>query len=144
MSSTSLFANIIPASAIIVSALIAVAGWQVSAHKSRKQHRFQKRLDRRLAMFDDILAAIMPIIDFANSGNPLPDESIPELNERLSKAHLSIQLYGYKEERVLFEKIATCINQKDNEHFIGSMNSFTALLRKNLRAEMDYPRDEQS
>jgi hypothetical protein len=95
-------------------------------------------------MFDDVLTAIMPIIDSANSGNPLPEKFLPELTELLSKAHLSIQLYGYKEERSLFGQVVTCINKKNNEHFKDSINSLTQLVRRNLRVEMDYPRDEQS
>jgi hypothetical protein len=137
--STQLFANILPAAAIVVSAIIAVASWLVTAHKNQTQLMFQKRFEKRLAMFDDIIAAVVPIIDSTNLGVSIPEQSLSDLQKRLSKANLSVQLYGYKEEQILFEKVIAClITQKDNEHFSVLMNTLTMRVRtKEIKALLD-------
>jgi hypothetical protein len=87
---------------IVASTVIAIISWFRAASKDRNQHLFQKRVERRLTMFDEVIGAVVPLLN-----NAAPFEADPELPEKLAKARLSVQLYGYDDEQHLFEELVS-------------------------------------
>jgi hypothetical protein len=122
--------------AIIASTMIAVVGWSRAARKDRAQHLFQKRVERRLGMFDDVIAVVVPLMN-----NPVPFEADPELPAKLGKARLSVQLYGYQDEQRLYEELVSALEHADLERTRNALASLVPTIRSRLRSEMDYPAD---
>jgi hypothetical protein len=122
--------------AIVVSTIIAVMGWSRAARKDRAQHLFQKRVERRLGMLEDVIAVVVPLMN-----NPAPFEADPELPTKLAKARLSVQLYGYKDEQGLYEELVSALEHADVERTREALKSLVPTIRSSLRSEMDYPAD---
>jgi hypothetical protein len=123
--------------AIVASTIIAVVGWSRAAKKDRVQHLFQKRVERRLGMLDDVIAAVVPLMN-----SPAPFQADPDLPAKLAKARLSVQLYGYQDEQRLYEELVSAIEHGDVQRTRDALDSLVPTIRNRLRSEMDYPAEE--
>ncbi len=59
-------------------------------------------------MLGEVIEATVPLLNHSN-----PFESDPKLLEKLSKAHLSIQLYGYQDEIADYKALVLGIEAAD-------------------------------
>ncbi|MDE1148632.1 MAG: hypothetical protein PW843_18780 [Azospirillaceae bacterium] len=123
----------ISAAAIFASAIVASVGWVMAARKDRKHHIFQKRLERRLSMLDDVIQAVVPLMNYR-----VPFEQDKDLPEKLAKARLSVQLYGYMAERTRYEALVEALESADWPKTKDALNELVPIIRRNLREEMGY------
>jgi hypothetical protein len=123
--------------AIFASALIAVIGWSKAAKKDREQLKFQRRLEKRIGMLTDVVEAITPIINHSN-----PAEADPLLAEKLSKARLSVQLYGYRNEIGHYEGFVRAIETGSSDGLSTALHNLVPSIRRQIRKELGYDESE--
>ena len=119
---------------IVTGAMLAIAGWMVNAKLNRRHHIFQKRLEKRMTMFDDVVQAIEALKRRVR-GTHLDTD--PEVIEILEKAGLSLRLYGYEDEVTMYENFVEAFNKRDIEKINATLPTLPLLLRK-LREELGY------
>jgi hypothetical protein len=127
------FKDFISGFAIVASSAIAVWGWSKSATKDRNQHLFQKRLERRVAMLDDMVAAMTPLLNHS-----APFSADPSLREKLAKARSSVQLYGYADEVNAYEALIAAAEEGCIEKTRAALLELASLVRMKIREEMGY------
>jgi hypothetical protein len=129
--------DILSALAIVTAAVIAIVGWSKAAAKDRNQHLFQRRLEKRLTMLNDVIEATVPMISHAN-----PFEEDPDLFAKLSKANLSIQLYGYRNEIRKYCEMNDALKSKDIPLLRSTIQVLVPTIRAKIRSELGYAVDE--
>jgi hypothetical protein len=125
--------DVISGAAIFISTIIAVTGWMISARKDRIDHLFQKRLEKRMAMLEDVVTAIVPLRNYTD-----PFEADTELPSKLGKARLSVQIYGYDDELMQYESLVKALERKDVCEAIKSSDAMALLTRNHIRKELGY------
>lgn len=129
--------DVLSALAILSAAIIAIVGWSKAAAKDRNQHLFQRRLEKRIAMLNDVIEAVTPIINRAKSS-----EQDPELVTKLSKANLSIQLYGYRDEISKYQDMINALEKGDNPLLLTALQALVPTIQAKIRSELGYFVDE--
>lgn len=125
--------DVLSAAAIFVSAIIAVVGWMIAAQKERNSHLFQRQVEKRISMLDDVVLAVVPLL---NSPEPFLTDS--ELPSKLAKARLSVQLYGYEDERTQYETLVNALEGSDIAATEHSLSALVPTIRDKLRKELGY------
>ena len=121
------------AAAILVSAIIAIVGWAKAAQKDRDHHIFQRRLEKRLEMFHNLVQALVPL-----ANNQAPFQADATLPEKLATARLSVQLYGFDDENDQYEALVRAIERQNVAEVNKILPNFVATVRRNLRKELGY------
>jgi hypothetical protein len=129
--------DVLSALAILSAAIIAIVGWSKAAAKDRNQHLFQRRLEKRITMLNDVIEAVTLLLTQSK-----PNEENPELLAKLSRANLSIQLYGYRDEISKYEDMNNALIQKDMPLLNNALQALVPTIRAKIRSELGYSVDE--
>jgi len=117
---------------MIISLLIVAIGWFINSHLNRKLEISKKRMDYRL----ETLHSFLPVyLSITSSTKPFLDDK--NLNEKIKKARINFQLYGYTDEIDLFEKFVLAIEEKNTIEASNILNKLIALIRNRIREELN-------
>jgi hypothetical protein len=118
----------------IISVLIIVIGWFINSYLNRRHEISKKRLDYRL----ETLQSFLPIfLSISSSLQPFIYDK--DLNEKIIKARVNFQLYGHKDEMVLFNNFVIAIESQDTEEATIYINKLIKLIRTRIRNELKLP-----
>lgn len=129
--------DVLSALAILSAAIIAIVGWSKAAAKDRNQHLFQRRLEKRITMLNDVIEAVTLLV-----AQSKPNEENPDLLAKLARANLSIQLYGYRDEISKYEDMNNALIQKDMPLLNSALQKLVPTIRAKIRSELGYSIDE--
>ncbi|MDF0544512.1 hypothetical protein PX699_19340 [Sphingobium sp. H39-3-25] len=117
------------ATAIVISAILAVGGWLFNAFKDRQDRRFELRTKYRLEMLELCLEAVLSL----NATERRPEEII----RALSLARSKIGIFGTDEEVRAFERLISIVEKSSGKALTGTdLNEFPRLLVANFRREI--------
>jgi hypothetical protein len=109
--------------------IVAVISWLVNASINRKHHIFQKRLEKRMELFNDMFTLI-----YLFDGNIGVD--LTEITPKLKNLLMYVRLYGDEDEIDKYEEFIKALEVKnlDNIHIIRKelRNLLTCKLRNEL------------
>jgi hypothetical protein len=119
---------------MIISVLIIVAGWFINNYLNRKHEISKKRLDYRL----ETLQSFIPVyLSISSSSKPFIDDK--NLNQKIIKAGINFQLYGYQDELILFNSFKTALNNHNLDKATDSINELIKLVKSRIRSELKLP-----
>lgn len=122
---------------LIVSSFIVVTGWFVNSHLNRRHEISKKRMDYRL----ETLHSFLPVfLSMTSSSQPFIDD--PDLSTKLKNARVNFQLYGYRDELIIFEEFVTAIEKQDTNNATICINKLIKLIRQRLRDELKLPQHD--
>lgn len=119
---------------MIISAVIVVTGWFINSYLNRRHEISKKRLEYRL----ETLHSFLPVyLSMTSSSQPFIDDS--DLSTKLGNARANFQLYGYRDELIIFEEFVTAIEKQDANKATILINKLIKLIRQRLRDELKLP-----
>ncbi|MGQ2964868.1 hypothetical protein [Methylophilus sp.] len=114
----------------IVSALIVAIGWFVTGYLNRVKDVAQKRLEYRLKALEAFL-----LVWFAIQKNSAPFTQ-PEFLSQLEDARSKFQLYGFKDEIAVMERLVAAMEKQNVDAANAMLNTLVPLVRERIRKEL--------
>lgn len=114
----------------IVSALIVAIGWFVTGYLNRVKDVAQKRLEYRLKALEAFL-----VVWFAIQKNSAPFTQ-PEFLSQLEDARSKFQLYGFKDEIAVMERLVAAMEKQNVDAANATLNTLVPLVRERIRKEL--------
>ncbi|NOQ31648.1 MAG: hypothetical protein GQ570_11055 [Helicobacteraceae bacterium] len=119
---------------MIISAIIVVVGWFINSFLNRRHEISKKRLEYRL----ETLHSFLPVyLSISSSLEPFKDDK--ELNDKIMNARVNFQLYGYRDEIILFQDFVNAIEKPDINKVTITVNKLIKLTRDRIRNELKLP-----
>lgn len=119
---------------MIISVIVIVTGWFTNSYLNRRHEISKKRLDYRL----ETLQSFLPVfLSMSSSSKPFMDDKT--LNDKIIKARVNFQIYGYQDELVLFNNFLIAIENQNTEEAATYINKLIKLIRNRIRSELKLP-----
>jgi len=119
---------------MIISAVIVVTGWFINSYLNRRHEISKKRLEYRL----ETLHSFLPVyLSISSSSQPFKDDK--SLNDKIIKARVNFQLYGYQDESKLFQDFVIAIEKPDVNEANIAVGKLIKLTRARIRDELKLP-----
>lgn len=119
---------------MIISVIVIVTGWFTNSYLNRRHEISKKRLDFRL----ETLQSFLPVfLSMSSSSKPFMDDKT--LNDKIIKARVNFQIYGYQDELVLFNNFLIAIENQNTEEAATYINKLIKLIRNRIRSELKLP-----
>jgi len=120
---------------MIISAIIVVTGWFTNSYLNRRHEISKKRLDYRLETLHSFLEVYLSL-----SSSLEPFKNDKKLNDKIMKARVNFQLYGYQDESELFQDFVDVLEKSDNKNTTAIVNKLIKLTRSRIRDELKLPK----
>ena len=121
--------------AVIISSIIAVAGWLVNSHLSRKHEIAKKRLEYRLETLHSFVPVFIAFDLMTKTSNVEKD-----FYNKLNTSHLKFQLYGNQNEIDIFNDLMKSIDNNDSDKIKKLASNLMNLTLNEIRNELKLPK----
>jgi|GEM_PF-573162 len=121
----------------ILSVIAIISGWFVNGYLNRKNEIAKKRLEYRLPTLKSFLKIWHLIQEMGNTKeNPF---FLPENKKLIMEVREDFQLYGQKDEIILFEEVIEFLTTKNIgiDKVVKTLETLVILIRKRIRNELD-------
>lgn len=116
---------------LLISSIIVVAGWFVNGFLNRRHEIAKRRIDYRLKT----LHSFVPIIiSMTSSKDPFKDD--PSLVNKIEEAKVNFQLYGHRDEMLLFREFVSALKNENISQTITTLNKLINKVRDGIRKEL--------
>lgn len=119
---------------VIISSSIIIIGWFINNEFNRRHEIAKKRLDYRLKTLHSFLPVYISL-----TKNKYPFKEDKDLNNKLQKSFIDIQLYGQQEELSLFLNFKDALEHENTDLTTNYLNALMTLIKKEIRKELKLP-----
>lgn len=119
----------------IIAAAIVVIGWFVNSSLNRRHEIAKKRMEYRLESLSSFIPIFLDLVDEDRKNEP-------GLQEKLSAAWTSFQLYGTRDEIACFERLRKAVERRDHDAYSEALATLIRLVREGIRGELGLEKYE--